>query len=142
MVKIVSGIVFIVLFHLTIFILYPDTGRYGDYYLYGLIGGWGFLYLYLITSRFYRLLTLGIFSRIVFFITMMIISLLVIPQQDKKTILSKILTLKLPDRHQIERGKIKYLNNLLNLNLNRIINPILNELNNKTKRFLNQLTKE
>lgn len=142
MIKIISGVAFIVLFHFVIFILYPDTGKYGNYYLYGLIGIWIFLYLHIITSRFYSLLTFSTIIRLLFFIIMIFISLIIIPQEDKKTILNKIINLKLPDHEQIERGKIKYLNNLINSKSNKIINPIKDEIYNKTKILLKEMEKE
>ncbi|MCX7641710.1 MAG: hypothetical protein N2Z20_03655 [Elusimicrobiales bacterium] len=139
MFKIISGILFIVIFHIITFVLFPDTGRYGNYYLYGLIGLWIFLYLYMITSRFYNFLSFTPLLKVIFFIIMMFSSFFIIPQEDKQPILYKLIHKKFPNSEQIKRGKIKYLNNIIKFEINRTINPIINELEKNTNKIVKEM---
>lgn len=130
-------ILLIIVFHMLIFILYPDTGKYGEYFFYGLISFWIFLYIYIITTRTIKFFLSNFFLRIVFFILMTITSLTIIPQDDKTIILKKILTGKLPDQQQIERGKIKYFNHIIK----KTLNPILDEIYDGLEMLIDKIKK-
>lgn len=72
---------------------------------------------------------------------MIISSLSLTPQEDKITILKKIISLNFPDSQQIQRGRIKYLNNLINLKSNNLINPIKEDIEKNTKRLLKEMSR-
>jgi hypothetical protein len=131
MIRILSGIFFIVIFHIIIFVLYPDTGKYGNYYFYGFIALWSFLYIYFsLNIRVFNLFPFSLIIKILFFTIMFLTVTIITPQDDKKTILSKILSKKFPDADTINRGKIKYLNSFFNLNIERNINYLKKEIQN------------
>ena len=136
MIGIIVGTVFIVIFHVIIFILYPDTGKYGEYYFYGFIAFWSFLYVYLsLNSRIFRIFPFSVITKIVFFIFMFLTVTLITPQEDNKTILSKIISFKFSDADTINRGKIKY----LNLFLGKGFNDNIKHLEKETKRFFDKI---
>lgn len=141
MLKMILGIMFIVGFHLLIFILFPDTGRYGDYYFYGLISLWSFLYLYLTTVAFFKKLPFKFIFKIVFFLIMSITSLTIIPQEDKKTILQKIISFNFPDSQQLERGRIKYINKIINIQILNITNQVKEDIKNKVNKLLREMSR-
>ncbi|MGC9069738.1 MAG: hypothetical protein ACP5IO_00300 [Elusimicrobiales bacterium] len=138
MIQILFSILFIVFFHITIFVLYPDTSQYGDYWLYGLCGIWSFLYLYFTTSKFYRSFPFDGFLKFIFFVVMIVSSLLIIPQQDGKSIMKKIYELKFPDFQQINRGKIKFLNAVILKNIPGI-KDTFTDIEEKTKKLIREM---
>jgi len=131
MIRIFAGIFFIVIFHIIIFVLYPDTGKYGNYYFYAFIALWSFLYIYFsLNIRVFNLFPFSLIIKTLFFTIMFLTVTIITPQDDKKTILSKILSKKFPDADTINRGKIKYLNSFFNLNIERNINYLKKEIQN------------
>jgi len=129
MIGIIVGSVFIVIFHILIFIFFPDNGKYGDYYFYGFIGLWVFLYVYLsLNIKIFKIFPFSFITKILFFIFMFLVVTIITPQQDKKTIFSKIVSGNFPDTDTINRGKIKYLNSFLNFNINKNINLMKKEI--------------
>ena len=125
------GIIFIIISHIIIFVFYPDCGKSGHHYFYGFIAIWSFLYIYFsLNLRIFNLFPFSLILRILFFVFMFLVVTIITPQDDKKTILSKILSKKFPDADTINRGKIKYLNSFFNLNVERNINYLKKETEN------------
>lgn len=134
MIKIIVGIIFIILIHMIIFVLYPDTGKYGHHFLYGSIALWSFLYTY-ITLNLKILSTLSIIIKILFFILIFLSITIITPQEDKKAILSKMMKKEFPDADTINRGKIKYLNGLFTDSIKNTSNMLEKE----TKKFIDKI---
>lgn len=139
MIKIILNIAFIAAYHLIIFVLFPDTGKYGHYYLYGFISFWIFIYIYLTTKAFFKNFPFNFFLKILFFLIMITSSLILTPQEDKKSIMKKIISFNFPDSQQIQRGKIKYLNKLLDVKVKGIINPIKENIIKNTNKLLKEM---
>ncbi|MEF3280037.1 MAG: hypothetical protein K6357_03630 [Elusimicrobiota bacterium] len=136
MIKIITGLIFIILIIITIFVLYPDTGKYEEYMFYGSIALWSFLYIYFtLNLKIFSLFPFSLFLNILFFIFMIFITSIILPQEDGKTILSKILSGKFPDPETINRGKIKYLKGLFTTDIK--INT--NNLQKETKKFFDKI---
>ncbi len=113
MIKTLLGILLIILITITIFILFPDTGKYGNYFLYGYIAIFSFFYLYLtLNLKMFNIFPLSLILKIIFFIVMIFVILVFTLQEDKKTIFSKIMKGNFPDAETIDRGKIKYINGI------------------------------
>lgn len=135
MIKAITGIVSIVIILTIIYILYPDTGNYGIYFFYGSIAIWSFLYLYLtLNSSFFNLFPLSVILKALFFIFMILITTIITPQEDKRTILSKIINREFPDNQTIERGKIKYLKGVF-IDTKRLNITIIDETENFIKKI-------
>jgi len=122
--KIISFILNIILilgFHLILFICYPETGKYGDYYFWISISIWTtfimtinsnikFIKLLSIPAKFF--INLAIYTIMIFFIS------ITMPQRDGNSVFDKIKSRKFPTDEDIRIGKIKYLKTILFKNLN------------------------
>ncbi len=138
MIRIFFGILFIISFHILIFVLYPDTPPSAHYWLYGLCGIWSFIYLYFVTSKFYNFFPFNILLKVIFFLIMIVSSLVIIPQEDKKSIIKKLYEFDLPTSEQIERGKIKFLNGLILKDLSKI-KTIIPHIEERVKKVIKEI---
>lgn len=119
MIKITIKIILIIIIHLTIFVLYPDTGKNGHNYLYASIGIWSFLAIYTsINLKLFNVFPISIITNILFYILMIFVLLITVPQEDKKSILVKIKKGIYPKAEDIQRGKIKFINSFFNPKIN------------------------
>ncbi|GAB4030592.1 MAG: hypothetical protein Fur0012_06740 [Elusimicrobiota bacterium] len=115
MILLALKILLTVAIHLFLFSAYPDTGKYGDAYLWISITLWSCLWI-LLASRLTIakkllfpltfLFNVAIYAVMIFFIS------LTMPQQDARPVLTKVLKGEFPDEDQLSRGKIKYLNSI------------------------------
>jgi len=109
-IKTLIGLAIIITLNILMFICFPYTNKYGHYFLYGLTAFWSFLYIYFkLKSMLFRLFPF----KIIFFIFMLFINSLIIPQSNGKPILKKILNREYPTSNDIKHGRIKFLNSFL-----------------------------
>lgn len=99
--------------HIILFIFYPDTGKYGNAYFWISLSLWSSVWLtfhfkfaaiknFLFPLSF--LIKAAAVAIMIFFITV------TMPQDDGRPVIYKLAKIELPDKQQIQRGKIKYLN--------------------------------
>lgn len=115
MIRLLLRIILTAAIHFLFFYAYPDTGKYGDAYLWISITLWSCLWI-LLASRLTAvrkllfplnfLINIPIYAAMIFFIS------LTMPQQDARPVLTKVLKGEFPDEDQLSRGKIKYLNSI------------------------------
>ena len=114
MIRTLIGFALIITLNILMFVCFPYTNQYGHYFLYGLTAFWCVLYLYLkIKAILFRLFPFSLIFKISFFIFMLFINSMIIPQSNGKPIIKKILNKEYPTSNDIKHGRIKFLNSFL-----------------------------
>jgi len=114
MIGVFFKIIFTVTIHLAFFSFYPDGGKYADVYLWISLVLWSCFWIvfsgkFPLSKKLIFPLNFVINTAIMIIIAFFIS--ITMPQEDGRTVLSKVLNGDFPDEDQISRGKIKYLNN-------------------------------
>lgn len=136
MIKTFISLILIIFINIIIFVLYPDTGEYGKYYFYGSIALWSFIYIYIsLNSKIFNIPPISIILKTIFFLFMIFITSIITPQEDGKTIFSKLIKKEFPDAQTINRGKIKYINGLFA----KPIKINSDQLEKETKKFFDKI---
>jgi len=138
MIKTLISILFIIIIQILIFVFFPDNGKYGNYFFYGSIALWSFLFIYLkLNFKLFNIFPMSLIFNILFFGLMILITTIILPQEDGKTILSKIIKRDFPDSDTINRGKIKYLNGIFTET-----HQSIDTLKKETERFFKTIKSE
>ena len=116
MISLLIKIIFTIVLHFAFFVCYPETGKYGDWYLWGSIMIWSFFFMSMWGNlKFLKLLTFPVasFLNTGLYLAMFFLIALTMPQRDGRSVFKKLNSGKFPTRTDIETGKIKYLNGFL-----------------------------